>query len=400
MKMKRYLTILVLLCTIGTVHGVHFSYYAGGFRANYYAYAENLPYSDGPYILTQNGTTFASVEKKAGGSPQPIGYARNYISSETSNNSIRIQSYSIAEGAADYSYCYAHGQGFTGTGNSQTNEKGVYYRITPDANEHDGDDVMVYYNDIVSISTDEGTTRLYIGGPDTMDHLAITRGQLPPVTTEPVRENEVLRFPNVNVLNSGDSSWFSGVHAFPAKIGDVIGIFAKDYTEVKGWGYLRGSIYSTHTMILTVEPVLSGDLDYDEDVDLYDLAKLANNWLVDIGYEPPPDTTPPTPNPMQWAPGGEPREIPCGSYYCATMTAATATDPSGGVKYKFVCSNSDFSSGGQADCMFNPGNCPEWRVSPTYTVTIGGSGFKYTFKVRAQDFYENKTDWSPALPMN
>ena len=150
---------------------------------------------------------------------------------------------------------------------------------------------------------------------------------------------------------------------------------------------MQGSIDSTFTMILTVRPVLLGDLDYDDDVDFFDLAILANNWLVDIGFDPPPDTTPPDPDPMQWAsPADEPHEIECSPYYCATMTAEIATDPSGGVQYEFQCSESGFSS--------------SWQGSPTYTVTIGGSGFNYTFKVRAQDIHENKTDWSSAVPMN
>jgi len=150
--MKRYLTVFALLYTLSTAHGAHFIYYGGGLRANYDdVYAENLPYFNGPWSLTQNGTFSASVMKTAGGSPQPYGHAYNYIQSKIVGNSIRIQSESIAEGAADYSYCFARGQGFAGTGNSHINEKGLYYQITPDTNEQAGDDVMVYYNDIVNI---------------------------------------------------------------------------------------------------------------------------------------------------------------------------------------------------------------------------------------------------------
>lgn len=383
--MKRYLFLLIVLCIVSNVQGAHFSYYAGGFRAYYNVYAENLPYYDGPRILTQDGTNSASVAESAGVYPQPYGEAFNKIGSTTSNNSIFISSYSIAKGAADYSYCYARGKGFGRTQNSQT--KGIFYKIMPDANEQNGDDVMVYYNDIVNISISDGTTYLKIGGPGTMDHIAITRGQLPPVTTEPVREKEVLRFPNVEASNIAITDLFSGIHAFPAKIGDVIGIFAENSTAVEGYGPLFGWIYSTFTMVLTVRPVLLGDLDYDDDVDFYDLAKLANNWLVDIGQEPVLDTTPPEPNPMQWASGGEPKEIVCSPYYCATMTAETATDPSGGIQYYF-------------DCPDESGFDSDWQGSPTYTVTIGGSGFNYRFRVKARDIYGNETTYSPALPMN
>ncbi|MHC4111424.1 MAG: hypothetical protein ACYSUY_10130 [Planctomycetota bacterium] len=381
--MKRYLTIFVLLCTISTVHGAHFSHYAGGFRASCDVYAW-----DDPLLASWSGadddTTYAFLERTATVS-QAYGHADNKITSDIRNNSIYIKSHSAADGAADFSDCYARGSGFGGTQDFQT--YGIFYKIMPDANEHVGDDVMVYYNDMVSISSAMGTNYVRIGGPGTMDHIAITRGQLPPVLTEPVRENEVLSFPKVEVSNSGNSDWFSGVHAFPAQIGDVIGIFAQNSTKVEGWGpLLVGSIDSTFTMILTVRPVLLGDLDYDGDVDFFDLAKLANNWLVDIGSEQDPDTIPPEPNPMEWAEGGEPHEIECSPYYCATMTAKIATDPSGGVRYEFQCSEGGFSS--------------SWQSSPTYTVTIGPSGHNYTFKVRARDIHENKTGWSSELPMN
>ncbi|MDH4239117.1 MAG: hypothetical protein OEW48_06110 [Phycisphaerae bacterium] len=389
--MKRFLTIFILLCTIGTVHGAHFVYHAGGFRANYDVYAYNNPLFDGPWTLTQNSTNSVSVSRVSTGVPQARFYVLNDIRSDTSTNSIRIQSFSIAEGAADYSYCYARGKGFNRTQNAQG--YGIFYKIMPDANEQNGDDVMVYYNHTANISTNNGTTSLRIGGSGTMDHIAITRGLLTPVATEPPREKEVLSFPDVNVTNGGSTDWFSGIHAFPALIGDVIGIFAENSTKVEGWGAMNGSIYSTFSMVLSVRTVLSGDLDLDDDVDFYDLAKLANNWLVDVGYEPPPDTTPPEPNPMQWASGGGPHEIQCPGGYCATMTAKTATDPSGGVQYYFECLDypklppNGFSSG--------------WQSSPSYTVLVSTySGQDYRFRVKARDIHGNETAYSPALPMN
>jgi len=389
--MKRYLTIFVLLCTISTVHGAHFVYHAGGFRANYDVYAWDDPFYDGPWSLTQGHTSSVSVSRISTGVPQARFYVLNDIRSNTNTNSIRIQSFSIAEGAADTGASYARAKGFTRTQNTQT--KGIFYKIMPDANEQNGDDVMVYYNHTANISTNNGITSLRIGGPGTMDHIAITRGQLPPVTAEPVREKEVLSFPDVNVTNSGSTDWFSGIHAFPALIGDVIGIFAENSTAVEGWGAMNGGIYSTFSMVLSVRTVLSGDLDYDDDVDFFDLAKLANNWLVDIGIEPIPDTTPPEPDPMQWASGGEPKEIVCSPYYCATMTARTATDPSGGIQYKFQCLEyPDF---------YPDGFSRDWESGASWTVPVSVySGQDYRFRVKARDFHGNETDWSPALSMN
>ena len=384
--MKRYFIVLVLLSTISTVHGANFVYHAGGFRANYdEVRAWDGFFNDGPWSLTQDHTSSVSVSRLSTGVPQARFYVLNDIRSDISTNSIRIQSFSIAEGAADTASSYARAKGLNRTQNAQG--YGIFYKIMPDANEQIGDDVMVYYNHTANISTDNGTTSLRIGGPGTMDHIAITLGQLTPVTGEPPREKEVLRFPDVNVTNSGSTDWFSGIHAFPAQIGDVIGIFAENSTAVEVWNTMTGAIYSTFSMVLSVRTVLSGDLDYDDDVDFYDLAKLANNWLVDIGFDPPPDTTAPEPNPMQWAPGGQPQEISCPGGYCATMTAKTAMDPSGGVQYEFQCSESDFSSG--------------WQGSPSYTVLVSSfGGQNYTIKVRARDIHDNRTDWSPALSMN
>lgn len=389
--MKRYLTIFVLLCNISTVHGAHFFYHGGGFRANYDVYAwDNPVVYDGPWTLTQDHPSFVSVSRTSSmGVPQSRFYVLNDIHRDISTNSIRIQSFSFAVATADTGSSYARAKGFNKTQNTQT--KGIFYTIMPDANEQNGDDVMVYYNHTANISA-SGNTLLYIGGPGTMDHIAITLGQLPPVIAEPAREKEVLSFPDVNVTNSASTDWFSGIHAFPAKIGDVIGIFAENSTAVEGWG-VNGSIYSTFSMVLSVRTVLSGDLDFDDDVDFYDLAKLANNWLVDIGFEPPLDTTPPEPNPMQWASGGEPKEIECPGGYCATMAAKTATDPSGGIQYYFECTDypklppNGFSSG--------------WQGSPSYTVLVSTySGQDYSFRVKARDLHGNETGWSPALPMN
>lgn len=378
--MKRYLTIFVLLCTISTAEGADFSYYGGGLRALYEVYAENIPYTDGPRSEYQDGINSAST---AGSAVvfQANSYANSVIASKGLGNSIRIKSESTANGYGAYSTCYARGQASGSTQNSQT--KGIFYMIMPDGDEQTGDDVMVYYNDMLYIWS-SGTTYVRIDGPGTMNHLAITRGLLPPVTGEPASEYEVLSFPQVEISNSG-SDLFSGVHAFPAKIGDVIGIFADNYAKVEG-SAISGEVYSTHTMILTVRAVLAGDLDHDGDVDFFDLAKLASNWLEGVGGETPIDDDPPEPDSMRWADGGEPKEIECSPYYCATMTAEIATDPSGGIQYEFQCSESDFNS--------------SWQGSPTYTVTIGPSGHNFSFKVRARDIHDNKTGWSPELPMN
>jgi len=105
---------------------------------------------------------------------------------------------------------------------------------------------------------------------------------------------------------------------------------------------------------------------------------------------PPPDVSPPSPNPMRWAVGGEPKKVLKPPYnqwaYWAEMTAEEATDPSG-VEYRFVCENDDrFSSG--------------WQSSRTYSVQIGQQGYLVRFYVVARDKSpsHNQTQPSPTLP--
>ncbi len=100
------------------------------------------------------------------------------------------------------------------------------------------------------------------------------------------------------------------------------------------------------------------------------------------------DLQPPTPDPMKWAAGGEPREVYGGGGtwdYYAEMTAAEATDASGGVEYYFQCTTkSDFSR--------------DWDTSPYYKVHVGRSLQYHFFRVKARDIHKNETAYSPELP--
>jgi hypothetical protein len=91
---------------------------------------------------------------------------------------------------------------------------------------------------------------------------------------------------------------------------------------------------------------------------------------------------------MQWAPGGEPREVYGGGGtwdYYAEMTAADATDTSGGVEYYF-------------ECTTESGFSRDWDASPYYKVLVGRTGQAHRFRVKARDIYKNETAYSPTLP--
>ena len=111
-----------------------------------------------------------------------------------------------------------------------------------------------------------------------MDHMSVTRGQLPPVLTEPQSIYEVWTLDNLELTNDSFDG-FTGISTFKAEIGDLIGIFAENYTDIGGVGSLDGLIESDLTIVLTVKTLLTGDLDDDNDVDLSDFAKFADNWL-------------------------------------------------------------------------------------------------------------------------
>ena len=284
--MKRYLTVIVLLCVAGPAtqrrtDGAYFNYYAGGFRAFYEVYAEDSSSSDGYYSDTNDSTFSAGVEEYAEVT-EAYGYAYNSIWSYAEGDSICIQTQSIADGIADNTSSYASGWGYGRTQDTQT--YGIYYQIMPDESEELGDNVIVYYSDTVSVSS-SGATFAYLGGPNDMDHMAITRGQLPPVLTEPNSNYEVLTLPNLELSDEG-GYWFSGVHTFDAQIGDVIGIFTENYTDVTGWGPLDGVVENNLWIILTVKPALAGDLNGDGNVDFRDFAKLAENWLAGTADHP------------------------------------------------------------------------------------------------------------------
>ncbi|MHC4500929.1 MAG: fibronectin type III domain-containing protein, partial [Planctomycetota bacterium] len=112
----------------------------------------------------------------------------------------------------------------------------------------------------------------------------------------------------------------------------------------------------------------------------YNYATLTDNVTIDTRYyniSAPADTTAPTPDPMTWA--TVPYATGCGSI---SMTASTATDPSG-VEYYF-------------ECTVGGGNDSNWQDGTTYADTSLSDLTQYTYRVKARDksANQNTTGWS------
>ncbi len=106
-----------------------------------------------------------------------------------------------------------------------------------------------------------------------------------------------------------------------------------------------------------------------------------DDMYITSDYGAPPDTTPPSPDPMTWS------TVPYAiSSAAITMVATTASDDSG-VEYYF-----DETSG-------NPGGSDSgWQSTPSYTDTGLSPSTQYTYQVKARDKSPNlnETGWSTA----
>jgi hypothetical protein len=262
------------------LHAAHFEHYAGGFEGFEKVFTQDADYYDGPWEKTDSDVSSVYSEEYAE-VPSAYSYAYNTIwdINEPSLNSvsIRFESYADANASDSFSDGYAYGRCSTQVGN----ELGKYYTIEGDSGEAVGDDVIVFCTSQFNV-VGGGTSFGYLGGPGAMDHMAVTRGQLPIVTGSPDPANEVWTRDNVELVDE-DYASFSKTAMFAAKVGDVIGVFAENYTDVtleESAGPGDGWLLSEFSIILSVTVPLQGDIDLDGDVDAYDFAKFANNWLI------------------------------------------------------------------------------------------------------------------------
>jgi hypothetical protein len=116
---------------------------------------------------------------------------------------------------------------------------------------------------------------------------------------------------------------------------------------------------------------------YDRALDPTEVASLYNLTEGGCGGGGSGDTDPPTPDPMTWA-----SPPAAAGPFSITMTATTASDPSG-VYYYFEC-----TAGGCNDSG--------WQDSPIYVDTGLSASSTYTYRVKAIDKATppNETGWS------
>jgi hypothetical protein len=273
--MKRYLIILALLI-VPAAKGAYFEHYAGSLYSSGQVYAEDNTSIDGPYSDNHENFSDSWVELSAEVT-DAYGYANTSIwdINFPENQSLCLRANSFVDVIATDIDCNAFGYGYASTEDQQT--YGTYYQIVPGPGEQFGDEVIVSCSTTIKI-VNWGQTYAYIGGTGEMDHMAITKGQLPPVSTQPQSNFEVWTMDNLELTDEGFDG-YAGISTFHAEIGDVIGIFAENYSDIGGVGPLDGLIESDLTIVLTVKTILAGDIDEDNDVDLYDFTKLADNWL-------------------------------------------------------------------------------------------------------------------------
>lgn len=273
--MKRYIMVLSLI-VVPAVQAAVFEHYAGGLYSSGQVYAEDNTLIDGPYSDSNENVSDSWIELSAEVT-DAYGYTKTSIwdINFPDNQSLCMRANSFVDVIASDADCNAFGYGYASTEDPQT--YGTYYQIVPGAGEQFGDEAIVSCSVTIKV-VNWGQTYAYIGGPGQMDHMAITKGQLPPVLTQPQSSFEVWTMDNLELIDDGFDG-FTGISTFHAEIGDVIGIFAENYSNIGGVGPLDGLIESDLTIVLTLKTLLVGDIDEDNDVDFYDFTKFADNWL-------------------------------------------------------------------------------------------------------------------------
>ena len=99
------------------------------------------------------------------------------------------------------------------------------------------------------------------------------------------------------------------------------------------------------------------------------------------------DSTAPSPDPMTWV-ATPYLDTAWPGYIVATMTATTATDPGGGIKYYFDCVEAP--QGGYWEGCEDSG----WQSGTTFSDWYLIAGNSYHYRIKARDAHGNETGWS------
>ncbi len=135
-----------------------------------------------------------------------------------------------------------------------------------------------------------------------------------------------------------------------------------DTTDINGEADFRG-FHGTYEITLTPP---------DSPAEVYTIELEPGSGTAEFELQVnvgPPDETPPSPDPMEWAVDGEPEALGPTNI---TMTAATATDNNPPVEYYFECTNYSAASS-------------NWQTGTTYEAQGLAPSTLYTFKVKARD---------------
>jgi hypothetical protein len=274
--MCKKIDMIIFMLAVSVGEAAYFQSYQGQMHSYSEVYSEDADYYDGPYSDDDYSRSWALTNEYAEVYDAYAGAVNEgWDANDPLKKSLCIRMNSYSNAYAKDSQCNSYGNGYISTENSQT--YGLFYRIKPEAGEKNGDDVMVFGSLAIKVVTD-GNSYTYIGGPVNNTFMAVTKNLQPPIKTNPSDSFVVWKLYNIELQDESYDDYYV-IGPFWAKIGDLVGIFAENYTDVTGYGKLDNYVESDFTLILTLNRVLKGDLDVNGKVDFSDFAIFAENWL-------------------------------------------------------------------------------------------------------------------------
>lgn len=275
-RLALLISLAVLLAFWTPSYGAHFAQVGGGFSAEAGAYASDSQGSGEPNIASDYDPEYVWLRLD---SVTDLTYANGEAYGEAGFCDASYPPIEVHLGGCPYIYTGDLYPNSWAYGNcelaapSVTN--GIFFFIEPGAGESIGDEIFVHYT--CELSADiAGQSWCTFGGPGSMDHMAITLNESPPVTGSPNPAKEVWTRDEFQVT-SGYFDIDDG--AFEARIGDVVGVFVSvrarsaltsgEYGWADGYAWLK----------LWANDRCPADFNDDRVVNFKDIAVLADYWL-------------------------------------------------------------------------------------------------------------------------